>query len=39
MLQGAGFMAVWEQFLYIAIFAAVTLGVSIAPHAETERLR
>ncbi|MFN0158728.1 MAG: ABC transporter permease [Bacteroidota bacterium] len=28
MLKGVGFGAVWEQFLYMIIFAAVTLGVS-----------
>ena len=28
MLKGVGFEAVWEQFLYMAIFAAVTLGIS-----------
>jgi ribonuclease HIII len=26
MLKGVGFEAVWEQFLYMAIFAVVTLG-------------
>lgn len=29
MLKGAGIDAVWPQFIYMAIFAAVTLGVSI----------
>jgi ABC-2 type transport system permease protein len=29
MLKGVGFSAVWEQFLYMGIFAAITLGVSI----------
>jgi ABC-2 type transport system permease protein len=29
MLKGAGLDAVWPQFLYMAIFAAVTLGISI----------
>lgn len=28
MLKGAGLGAVWEQFLYMLIFAAITLGVS-----------
>lgn len=28
MLKGVGFMAVWEQFLYMALFAVVTLGLS-----------
>ena len=28
MLKGAGFEAVWEQFLYMLVFAAVTLGIS-----------
>jgi ABC-2 type transport system permease protein len=28
MLKGAGFAAVWEQFLFMALFAALTLGVS-----------
>jgi ABC-2 type transport system permease protein len=28
MLKGVGFAAVWEQFLYMFIFAAVTLGIS-----------
>jgi ABC-2 type transport system permease protein len=28
MLKGVGFWAVWEQFLFMAIFAAITLGVS-----------
>jgi ABC-2 type transport system permease protein len=28
MLKGVGFMAVWEQFLYMTLFAVVTLGVS-----------
>ncbi len=28
MLKGVGFSAVWEQFVYMGIFAAVTLGVS-----------
>lgn len=30
MLKGVGFGAVWEQFLYILLFAAVTLGISAA---------
>jgi ABC-2 type transport system permease protein len=29
MLKGVGFEAVWPQFLYLTIFAAVTLGVSV----------
>lgn len=29
MLKGVGFVAVWPQFLYMAIFAAVMLGVSV----------
>lgn len=29
MLKGVGFEAVWEQFLFMGIFAAVTLGVSV----------
>jgi ABC-2 type transport system permease protein len=29
MLKGAGFGAVWPQFLYMGIFAIVTLGISI----------
>jgi ABC-2 type transport system permease protein len=29
MLKGVGFGAVWPQFLYMAIFAAVMLGVSV----------
>ncbi len=33
MLKGVGFGAVWEQFLYMLIFAAVTIGIS------TKRLR
>ncbi len=33
MLKGVGFDAVWEQFLYMLIFAAVTIGIS------TKRLR
>lgn len=28
MLKGVGFSAVWEQFLYMIIFAAIMLGVS-----------
>jgi len=28
MLKGVGFSAVWEQFLYMVIFAVITLGVS-----------
>ncbi|HEX7571446.1 MAG TPA: ABC transporter permease, partial [Bacteroidota bacterium] len=28
MLKGVGFAAVWEQFVYMFVFAAVTLGVS-----------
>ncbi|MGB6649928.1 MAG: ABC transporter permease, partial [Bacteroidota bacterium] len=28
MLKGAGLSAVWDQLLYMLIFAAVTLGVS-----------
>ncbi|HXF99724.1 MAG TPA: ABC transporter permease [Bacteroidota bacterium] len=33
MLKGVGFEAVWDQFLYMLVFAAVTLGIS------TRRLR
>jgi ABC-2 type transport system permease protein len=29
MLKGAGFGAVWPQFLYLLLFAAVTLGISV----------
>jgi ABC-2 type transport system permease protein len=29
MLKGVGFSAVWEQFLYMAIFAFITLGISV----------
>lgn len=29
MLKGVGFFAVWEQFLYMGIFVAITLGISI----------
>jgi ABC-2 type transport system permease protein len=29
MLKGVGFSAVWEQFLYMAIFALITLGISV----------
>jgi len=29
MLKGAGFDAVWDQFLYMLIFAVATLGVSV----------
>jgi ABC-2 type transport system permease protein len=29
MLKGVGFGAVWEQFLFMWIFAAVTLGISV----------
>jgi ABC-2 type transport system permease protein len=29
MLKGVGFAAVWPQFLYMAIFAAVMLGISV----------
>jgi len=29
MLKGAGFTAVWPQFLYLVCFAAVTLGISV----------
>ncbi|HEX9005869.1 MAG TPA: ABC transporter permease [Bacteroidota bacterium] len=29
MLRSAGFFDVWEQFLYIVIFAVVTIGISI----------
>ena len=29
MLKGAGFSAVWDQFLYMLIFAAVMLGISV----------
>lgn len=29
MLKGVGFMAVWPQFVYMAVFAAVMLGVSV----------
>jgi hypothetical protein len=28
MLKGVGFEAVWEQFLYMFIFAVITLGIS-----------
>jgi ABC-2 type transport system permease protein len=28
MLKGAGFGAVWEQFVFMLLFAAITLGVS-----------
>jgi ABC-2 type transport system permease protein len=28
MLKGVGFGAVWEQFLFMAIFAAITIGIS-----------
>ena len=28
MLKGGGFLAVWDQFLFMMIFAAVTLGIS-----------
>ena len=27
-LKGAGFFAMWDQFLYMTIFAVVTLGIS-----------
>ena len=30
MLKGVGFPAIWEQFLYMALFAAITLGISAA---------
>jgi ABC-2 type transport system permease protein len=29
MLKGVGFEAVWQQFVYMTLFAAVTLGVSM----------
>jgi ABC-2 type transport system permease protein len=29
MLKGVGFMAVWPQFLYLSLFAAVMLGISV----------
>jgi ABC-2 type transport system permease protein len=29
MLRGVGFAAVWDQFLYMTIFAVVMLGLSI----------
>ncbi len=29
MLKGVGFSAVWEQFLFMVIFAVVTIGVSV----------
>jgi ABC-2 type transport system permease protein len=29
MLKGVGFTAVWEQFLFMVIFAVVTLGISV----------
>jgi ABC-2 type transport system permease protein len=29
MLKGVGFAEVWEQFLYLALFAAVMLGISV----------
>jgi len=29
MLKGVGFEAVWPQFLYMAVFAAATLGISV----------
>lgn len=28
MLKGVGFFAVWDQFLYMLVFAAVTVGIS-----------
>jgi ABC-2 type transport system permease protein len=28
MLKGVGFMAVWDQFLFMVLFAAVMLGIS-----------
>jgi ABC-2 type transport system permease protein len=28
MLKGVGFDAVWDQFVYMAIFAAITIGIS-----------
>jgi ABC-2 type transport system permease protein len=30
MLKGVGFAALWEQFVYMAVFAVVTLGISAA---------
>jgi ABC-2 type transport system permease protein len=30
MLKGVGFAALWEQFLYMALFAVITLGISAA---------
>lgn len=29
MLKGVGFGAVWEQFLFMAVFAFITLGISV----------
>lgn len=29
MLKGAGFTAVWEQFVFMILFAVVTLGISV----------
>jgi ABC-2 type transport system permease protein len=29
MLKGVGFTAVWPQFLYLFLFAAITLGISV----------
>lgn len=29
MLKGVGFEAVWEQFLFMALFALITLGISV----------
>jgi ABC-2 type transport system permease protein len=29
MLKGVGFEAVWEQFVFMAIFALITLGISV----------
>jgi ABC-2 type transport system permease protein len=29
MLKGVGFSALWEQFVFMGIFAAVTLGISV----------
>jgi ABC-2 type transport system permease protein len=28
MLKGVGIEAVWEQFLFMLIFAAITIGIS-----------
>jgi ABC-2 type transport system permease protein len=29
MLKGVGFEAVWPQFVYLTLFAALTLGISV----------